>query len=150
MTHRAWALALSILTAGCASWSGVQERYLVCAYDEVWDAALASVKDRAVVVQDKPQGVIQTAWVEIAMPGRSYGAFQRDVQNSRDRSRLLINLSRVKEVTKVSFVEEREAWAWRGGSRMFGWVPTEPDPQVMQAVQERMDRSLKEHGCSLS
>lgn len=150
MNQGSWLVALAMIFSGCSTWSGVQERYLICSYDHVWEAALTSVKNRSVVVKDKEHGVIQTAWLEIPMPGRSYGAFSREVQNSRDRSRILMNLARMNDVTKVSMVEEREAWAFRGGARMFGWVPTNPSPEVMQSVQHRMDHDLKEHGCSIS
>jgi hypothetical protein len=138
---------IALLVAGCASLAGVQESYVVCSYDRVWEAALDGVKDRNVVVKDKDKGVIQTAWQEIPMPGRTFGAFRREVADSKDRSRLMLDLKRMNDVTKVSVVEEREAWAWRGGSRMFGWVPTDPSPEVMTTVQQRIDAKLKEHGC---
>ena len=136
-------------SAGCASLSGVQERYVVCSYDHAWEASLDAVKDRAVTVKDKDKGLIQTAWLEIPMPGRKYGAFQRDLgDQSKDRSRVVVMLARMNDVTKVSFVEERERWAFRGGSRLFGWAPTEPSEDVMTEVRNRLDARLKERGCS--
>lgn len=139
------------VAAGCASLAGVQERYVVCPYDHVWEASLDAVKDRSVSVKDKDKGLIQTTWLEIPMPGRTYGALQRDLgDNSKDRSRVLMTLKRINDVTMVSFIEERERWAFRGGSRLFGWVPTDPSGEVMTSVQNRLDKELKGQGCSPS
>ena len=134
---------------GCASLAGVQERYVVCSYDQAWEASLDAVKDRSVIVKDKDKGLIETAWLEIPMPGRKYGALQRDLgDQSKDRSRVIVMLTRMNDVTKVSFIEERERWAFRGGSRLFGWAPTDPSEEVMTGVQHRLDARLKEQGCS--
>ena len=139
------------VSAGCASLAGVQERYVVCPYDHVWEASLDAVKDRSVVVKEKEKGLIQTAWLEIPMPGRTYGALQRDLgDHSKDRSRVMVTLKPMNDVTMVSFIEERERWAFRGGSRLFGWVPTDPSMEVMASVQNRLDEKLKGQGCSTS
>ena len=129
--------------------AGVQERYVVCSYDLAWEASLDAVKDRSVIVKDKDKGLIETAWLEIPMPGRKYGALQRDLgDQSKDRSRVIVMLKRMNDVTRVSFIEERERWAFRGGSRLFGWAPTDPSEEVMTGVQHRLDARLKEQGCS--
>ena len=137
------------LTA-CASMSGMQQRFAVCNYDHAWDAALEAVKDRAIVTQDKDGGMIVTGWLEIPMPGRTFGALQREVRDSKDRSRLTLTVTRLDDVAKVSFTEERQRWAFRGGSRLFGWTSTDPSTEVMTDVQSRLDTKLKEHGCSLN
>ncbi|MCC6139316.1 MAG: hypothetical protein IT389_01715 [Nitrospira sp.] len=142
-------LVSTILTA-CASMSGMQQRFAVCSYDHAWEAALDAVKDRAVVTQDKNDGLIVTGWLEIPMPGRTFGALQRDLGDSRDRSRITLTVNRLDDVIKVSFVEERQRWAFRGGSRLFGWASTDPSAEVMNDVQRRLDTKLKEHGCSLN
>ncbi len=142
--------SLFLLQIGCSSLTGLQERYAVCRYDDVWDAALESVKDRAVTVKDKDGGLIETGWLEIPMPGRTFGALQREMGDSKDRSRIVMNVKRLNEVVKVSFSEERQRWAFRGGSRLFGWADTEPSEKVLTDVHDRLDRKLKEHGCSLS
>ncbi len=139
-------LAVGIV-AGCASLAGVRERYAVCAYDQAWDAALDAVKTRSVKVQDKSKGLIETTWLETPAPGRTFGIMQREVADSRDRSRIILTLQRVDDVTKVSFVEERERWAFRGGSRLFGWSPTEPSEEAMMEMQKRLDAKLKDRGC---
>ncbi len=151
MVHRLFALFLlpAILTA-CASTIGMQERYAVCRYDHAWEAALDAVKDRAINTQDKDAGLIVTGWLEIPMPGRTFGALQRDLANSKDRSRITLTVKRLDDVTKVSFLEERQRWAFRGGSRLFGWADTDPSADVMNDVQRRLDAKLKEHGCSLT
>lgn len=142
-------LAPALLTA-CASMSGMQQRFAVCSYDHAWEAALEAVKDRAIVTQDKDAGLIVTNWLEIPMPGRTFGALQRDLGDSRDRSRITLTVKRLDDVIKVSFVEERQRWAFRGGSRLFGWASTDPSADVMNDVQNRLDTKLKEHGCSLN
>jgi hypothetical protein len=143
-------VAYAMLLCSCASISGVQERYAVCTYDHAWDAALDTVKDRAVTVKDKGRGLIETAWLEIPMPGRTFGALQRDVPDSKDRSRITLTVKRLDDVTKISFVEERQRWVFRGGSRLFGWASTDPSEDLMHDVQSRLDSKLKEHGCSLT
>jgi hypothetical protein len=141
---------ISCLVAGCASLAGVQEHYVVCPYDHAWDAALDAVKDRAVTVKDKNKGVIETGWVEMPVPGRTFGAMQRGLgDHSKDRSRLHLNVKHMNDVTMVNFTEEREQWAFRGGSRLFGWAATNPSEDVMREVQGRLAAKLKEHGCLL-
>ncbi len=140
----------AVISNGCASLGGVKEQFVVCPYDKAFEAATAAVKDRAIAKQDKTAGIIQTNWLEIPMPGRKYGAFRREIQDSKDRSRLLVEVKQINEVTKVSFHEEREAWAFRGGSRLFGWVPTDPSVDVQRDFESRLDAKLKEQGCHLS
>ena len=139
----------TLLTA-CASMSDMQQRFAVCSYDHAWEAALEAVKDRAIVTKDKEAGMIVTGWLEIPMPGRTFGALQRDLGDSRDRSRITLVVKRLDDVTKVAFAEERQRWAFRGGSRLFGWASTDPSAEVMTDVQSRLDTKLKEHGCSLN
>jgi hypothetical protein len=133
---------------GCALTSGMHQRSTLCSYDHAWDAAIDAVRDRSTDRQDKETGVIVTQWLEIPMPGRTYGVFQRDLADSKDRSRLTLRLKRADEVTKVFFIEERQRWAFRGGSRLFGWTPTDPSEAVLHDVQNRLDAKLKEHGCT--
>jgi hypothetical protein len=139
-----------LLGTGCASLAGVQERYVVCGYDQVWEASLEAVKDRSISVQNKEKGLIETAWLEIPMPGRTYGAFQREMAESKDRSRIIMTVKRLNDVTNVNFHEERQRWAFRGGSRLFGWADTDPSQQVLNDINNRLGNKLKEHGCSLT
>lgn len=142
-------LGLFLLSA-CATLSGGQERYAVCAYDRAWDAAIDAVKDRSITLKNKERGQIETAWLEIPMPGRTFGALQREMGDSKDRSRVVMSVKQINDVVKVSFVEERQRWAFRGGSRLFGWAATEPSDEVLNEVHDRLDRKLKEQGCALS
>lgn len=151
MIQRLFTLLLApMLLTACASMSGMQQRFAVCSYDHAWEAALEAVKDRAIVTKDKDDGMIVTAWLEIPMPGRTFGALQREVGDSKDRSRVTVTVKRLDDVIKISFVEERQRWAFRGGSRLFGWASTDPSAEVMFDVQSRLDTKLKEHGCSLN
>ena len=147
---RIWSLGILVLASGCSSLAGVQERYTVCSYDHVWDAAVDSIKDRSIKLQEKEKGVIETSWLEIPMPGRTYGAFQREVAESKDRSRIVMRVKRLNDVTNVNFVEERQRWAFRGGSRLFGWADAEPSKDVLADIDHRLDAKLKEHGCTLA
>lgn len=142
-------LTAAFLSA-CASMGGMQDRFAVCSYDHAWAAALEAVKDRSITRQDRDKGVIETAWLEIPMPGRTYGALQRDIQGSKDRSRLTLTVKRLDDVVKVSYIEERQRWAFRGGNRLFGWADTDPSQDVMLDIQNRLDTKLKEQGCSLT
>lgn len=142
-------LILLLLTA-CSSMSGMQQRFAVCSYDHAWEASLEAVKDRAINSKDKDTGLIVTGWLEITMQGRTFGALQRELADSKDRSRITLTVKRLDDVTKISFIEERQRWAFRGGSRLFGWASTDPSEEVMRDVQSRLDSKLKEHGCSLT
>ncbi len=151
MSLRYLSLFLIILfLSACASTSGMQQRFAVCSYDHAWDAALEAVKDRAITTHDKDAGLIETDWLEISMPGRAFGILQRDVSDGKDRSRLTLTVKRLDDVSKISFLEVRQQWVFRGGSRLFGWAPTDPSPDVMHDIQRRLDSKLKEHGCSLT
>ncbi|HSA61222.1 MAG TPA: hypothetical protein VLE03_03205 [Nitrospiraceae bacterium] len=143
-------LLVTVALTACTSLSGMQQRFAVCSYDHAWEASLEAVKDRSITRKDKDKGVIETAWLEIPMPGRTFGALQRDVQNSKDRSRLTVIVKRLDDVIKVSYIEERQRWAFRGGSLLWGWAPTDPSAEVMNDVQTRLDAKLKEQGCSLT
>ena len=141
---------MAVVLTACASMSGMQQRFAVCSYDYAWEAALEAVKDRAINTKDKDAGLIVTGWLEIPMPGRTFGALQRDLGDSKDRSRITLTVKRLDDVTNISFVEERKRWTFRGGSRLYGWASTDPSEEVMHDVQSRLDSKLKEHGCSLT
>ncbi len=141
-------IVAAILTA-CASMGGMQKRFTVCDYDHAWEAALDAVKDRSINTKDKDAGLIVTGWEEIPMPGRTFGVLRREFANSKDRSRITLTVKRLDDVAKISFVEERQSWAFRGGSRIFGWASTDPSEEVMRDVEKRLDATLKDHGCSL-
>ena len=136
---------------GCALMtSGMQQRSAVCSYDNAWDATLDAIKDRSAETKDKDAGLIVTDWLEIPMPGRKYGAFRREMPDSKDRSRLTLRVKQADGITKIYFVEERQIWTFRGGSRLFGWAQTDPSEEVMQDIQHRLDTKLQEHGCSVT
>ncbi len=139
---------IALLVTGCASLAGIQERYAVCSYDHAWEAALDAVKDRAVNTKDKEAGLIVTGWLEIPMPGRTFGALQREMADSKDRARITLTVKRLDDVTKIAYAEERQRWAFRGGSRLFGWAATDPSEDVLRDLQQRLEAKLKEHGCS--
>jgi hypothetical protein len=61
-----------------------------------------------------------------------------------------MTVKRLNDVTNVNFHEERQRWAFRGGSRLFGWADTDPSQQVLNDINNRLGNKLKEHGCSLT
>ena len=141
-------LLIILVLPACVSTSGMQQQFAVCSYDHAWDAALEAVKDRSITTSDKDAGLIETDWLEIPMPGRAFGILQRDVSAGKDRSRITLTVKRLDDVAKISFVEERHRWVFRGGSRLFGWAATDPSEEVIHDIQRRLDSKLKEHGCS--
>lgn len=143
-------LIMAGVLSACAFMNGAQERFAVCSYDHAWEAALQAVKDRAIDTKDKGAGLIVTGWLEIPMSGQAFGVLQRDLSNSKDRSRITLTVKRLDDVTKINFIEERQRWVFRGGSRLFGWASTDPSEEVMRDIQSRLDSKLKEHGCSLT
>ena len=146
--QRTISLFVGIALAGCTSIPGMQDRYVVCSYEQAWDAALDAMKDRAITVRDKEKGVIETGWLELPTDPRHFGAFQREIKESRDRSKMVLLLKQIKDVTQISLTEDRERWAWRGGSRMFGWTPADPSEEAIAATMNRVNAKLKERGCS--
>jgi hypothetical protein len=142
----------TVLFTGCAFLGGMQKRSAVCDYDRAWESALDTVKDRSVSTKDKDAGLIVTDWLEIPMPGRVYGIFRRDMGDNKDRSRVTLHVKRLDDVTqtRIEFIEERQSWVFRGGSRLFGWASTDPSEDVMRDLQDRLDTKLKERGCSLT
>jgi hypothetical protein len=136
--------------------SGVHTRDAVCSFDNVWEAALDAVKNRSVTVKDKDRGRIETAWLEIPMPGRTSGASQEEVQDSKDRSRLILTVNRldvehvIRDIMRVFYVEERQRWGFQPDSLLLGWAETVPSEDMWRDVRSRLDAGLKEHGCSLT
>jgi len=130
--------------------NGMHVRSAVCSYDRAWDAALATVNDHSTDRIDKEAGLIVTHWLEIPMPGRTYGVFRRNISDSKDRSRLTLQVNRQDDISTISFIEERQSWGFRGGSRLFGWIPTDPSEEVMQDIRKRIDTKLQEQGCAVT
>jgi uncharacterized lipoprotein len=141
---------LSVLTGtGCATLPGVQDRYLVCPYETVWDVAAETMKDRPVKVRDKTQGLIETDWIELEGAPREYGMFAREGFGSKERVRMTLLIKQIDDVTSISLSENREVWHRKGGvtSQATKWWPVEPSEESMTAVLNRMNAKLKERGC---
>ena len=155
-SHCAVLLVAYALLCSCTSMSGVHTRDAMCSLDNVWEATLDAVKDRSVTVKDKDRGHIETAWLEVPMPGRTIGASQEELQDSKDRSRLILTVNRIdvehviRDIIRVFYVEERQRWAFQPDSRLFGWVETVPSEDMWRDVRSRLDTALKAHGCSLT
>ncbi len=133
--------------ASCTSFGGVREGYIVCSYDKVWEASLEGMKASPITVQDKSNGVIETAWVENPAIGRPYGALGRNLEMDKERARMVVTLKRLDDVTSVAVNEVREHWGFRGGARIFQWIPVEPSEEAMADTMKRINAKLKERGC---
>ena len=133
--------------AGCASLAGVQERYLACSYDIVWESALDAMKHYPVAAPDKAKGLIETGWVETSAQGRPYGLFSRQGLPEKERGRLLLNLDRLNDVTVVRLSENREHWGFRGGARLYQWYPIEPSQEALGKVMANLTARLEANGC---
>jgi len=142
-------LIASLACSGCATLSGSNDQFFVCSYDVVWDAALESVKDRPVQVQDKDKGLIETGWIEMEGAERSYGMFEREGFGNRERARVTVAVKRLNDVTSVSVLENRQRWHLKGGitQQATKWWPVDPSEEAEAKVVERLNTKLKEKGC---
>jgi len=141
-----------LVLSGCASLSGSKDQFFVCSYDLVWDAALASVKDRSIQVQDKDKGLIETGWIEMEGAERSYGAFDREGFGNQERARMTVAVKRLNDVTSVSVLENRQRWHLKGGitQQATRWWPIDPSEEAEATVMNRLHNKLKEKGCVAS
>ncbi len=139
-----------IFCSSCASLSGSQAQYLVCPYDTVWEAAVETMKNRPITIQDMGHGLIETGWIEMAALERPYGIFGRDAFDNKERARMTLSVMRMNDVTAVSLVENRQRWHLRGGvtQQATKWWSVEPSQEALNEVMHRLDAKLKEHGCS--
>ncbi|CAI4033396.1 hypothetical protein DNFV4_03832 [Nitrospira tepida] len=138
------------LTLGCVSLSGGKEQFFVCSYEVVWDAALNSVKDRSLRVQDKQNGLIETNWTEMEGQERPYGLFRREGFGNKERARLTLALKQQDDITSVSVLETRQRWHARGGAttQATKWWPVEPSEVAMNDVVNQLNSTLQDKGCA--
>ena len=143
------ALIGSLVLSGCASMSGSKDQFFVCSYDMVWDAALDSVKDQPIQVQNKDKGLIETGWIDMEGAERSYGIFQREAFGNRERARMTVAVKRLNDVTSVSVLENRQRWHLKGGitQQSTKWWPIDPSEKAEATVVNRLNTKLKEKGC---
>jgi NlpB/DapX lipoprotein len=149
--HRAtFALFASLIGFGCASLSGSQDQFFVCSFDTAWEAALESLKDRPVQLQNKDKGIIETGWVEMEGKERAYGVFEREGFGNRERARMTIAVKRLNDVVSVSVLENRQRWHLKGGitQQSTKWWPIDPSEEAEAAVVTRLNNKLREKGCT--
>ena len=143
---------LSFALASCAMFSGSRDHHYVCSYDVTWDAALDAVKGRALTVQDKTKGLIETGWLEMEGRERPYGIFGREGFGNKERSRMSVTVKNLSDVAAVSVLEIRQRWHAKGGATQQAtkWWPIEPSEEAMAEVVGRMNSKLMEKGCTAS
>jgi hypothetical protein len=143
-------LLISFLAlAGCASLSGGQNHYFACPYDTVWEATLEAMQGYSVTSENKNNGAIDTAWVEMEGKRRPYGIFSREGFGNRERARLTVIVKKDNDVSSVNVLETRQRWHARGGvsQQATKWWPIEPSEEVLDEVTEKLNAHLKEKGC---
>lgn len=144
---RVLVFVIATLTSACA---GLQkEQIFTCSYDTVWNAAVDTMKDRPVARKDKESGIIETAWTEMAIDERGFGAFGRPLFDSKERARLSLELKNLNEATKVSVSENRQRWHARGGvtQQAVKWSPVEPSQEAMTTVMRQLSQRVSQQGC---
>jgi len=143
---------LFLTLAACASFSGGRDQYFVCPYDTVWETTSETMKGYSVTSENKSNGTIETAWVEMEGKRQPYGIFGREGFGNRERARLTIAVKQDHDVSSVNVLETRQRWHARGGvsQQATRWWPVEPSEEVMDEVTEKLNVRLKEKGCAVS
>jgi uncharacterized lipoprotein len=143
-------VVLALFSAGCAVLSGSREQYYVCSYDNVWDAALETMKGQSVSSYDKEKGLIETNWQDVPPTSeRTFGIFGREGFGNNERARMTVSVKRMNDVAAVSILETRQRWHSRGGvtQQALKWWPIEPSEDATNEVVDRLNGKLKVKGC---
>ncbi len=113
---RIWLILMWIGLAGCQTPAGPIAQSS-CSFDEVWDTAIASLEGARLQSADKPNGRIETAWLEVETATRA-GALQRDV--NKERVQYIITVTPQRGGATATVQQLREAWSPMG-VRMRQW-----------------------------
>ena len=143
-------VVLALLSVGCAVLSGSREQYFVCSYDNVWDAALETMRGQSVSSYDKEKGLIETSWLDVLPTSeRSFGIFGREGFGNKERARMTVSVTRMNDVASVSIMETRQRWHARGGvtQQALKWWAIEPSEDATNEVVDRLNTKLKVKGC---
>lgn len=143
-------VVLALFTVGCAALSGSREQYYVCSYDNVWDAALETMKGQSVATYDKEKGLIETSWLDVPPTSeRSFGIFGREGFGNNERARMTVSVKRMNDVASVSVLETRQRWHARAGvtSQALKWWAIDPSEDTTNEVVDRLNAKLKAKGC---
>lgn len=151
LVHIVLALPLFLLTA-CGTLSGGRTSNFVCSYDTVWETAVDTMKGYPITSQDKNNGTIETAWIEMEGNRRPYGIFRREGFGNLERARMTVAVKNIADVTSFNVLEIRQRWHARGGasSQAAKWWPVEPSEEVMEEVTDKLTVRLKEKGCEVA
>ena len=144
-------VVLALLSAGSAALSGSREQYFVCSYDNVWDAALETMKGQSVSFYDRENGLIETNWMDVLPTSeRSFGIFGREGFGNNERARMTLSVKRMNDVAAVSVLETRQRWHSRGGvtQQALRWWPIEPSEEATNEIVNRLNAKLKAKGCT--
>ena len=144
-------VALALFSVGCAALSGSREQYYVCSYDNVWDAALETLKGQSVSTYDKEKGLIETNWQDVPPTSeRTFGIFGREGFGNNERARMTVSVKRMNDVAAVSILETRQQWHSRGGvtQQALKWWPIEPSEDATNEVVDRLNAKLITKGCT--
>ena len=144
-------VVLALFTVGCAALSGSREQYYVCSYDNVWDAALDTMKGQSVSFYDRENGLIETSWMDVLPTSeKSFGIFGREGFGNNERARMTVSVKRMNDVAAVSVLETRQRWHARGGvtQQALKWWAIEPSEDATNEIVNRLNAKLKAKGCT--
>lgn len=149
---RALAFLTFLALTACASLSGGRDHTFVCSYDTVWDATAETMKGYSVTSENKSNGTIETAWVEMEGQTRPYGLFSREGFGNRERARLTVVVKSDNGASTVNVLETRQRWHARGGvtQQATRWWPVEPSDEVMAEITDKLTAKIKDKGCEAS
>lgn len=149
---RALFLLPLLVVTGCASLSGSRDHTFVCPYDTVWNATLETMTGYSVTSENKSNGTIETAWVEMEGKTRPYGLFGREGFGNRERARLTVSVKKDNNSSSVNVLETRQRWHAKGGitQQATKWWPIEPSEEVMDEIAGKLNTRLKEKGCEVT
>ncbi|GKS63836.1 hypothetical protein YTPLAS72_11400 [Nitrospira sp.] len=100
--------------------------------------------------ENKTNGTIETAWVEMEGERRPYGLFAREGFGNRERARLTVVVKNNNGVSSVNVLETRQRWHAKGGATQQAtrWWPVEPSEAVLDEITTKLNDRLKEKGCA--
>lgn len=124
------------------------ERYMACPSDSVWTSSLETLRLYPITNKNKKKGVITTGWRVEFVESSGYGLFRREGMGDKERSKLTLTITPLpKDVVRVQLAERRQHWGFRGGARLYDWVPVEPSQKEVDRILATLTEKLEAQGC---
>lgn len=134
-----------LLLSGCASWTNTPRVATTCALDDTWGVALSSLQEFELRRIDKPNGVIETDWINVHNPKTTAGGiFQRSM--NQERARFILNIAPENTGSMITVKQIREFWSPQGvQSRAWRQIP--PHEEQERQLATRIQTRLKRQAC---